>query len=117
MGEAHQIDVRVDGGLLKRFTVRGEGKGLTAPESFAGNTQGDPAWELYMHTADAGLEVRVPIKAGTRDVGVSFVRQHWEEEGVRQPSQRGFARTTNELYYGDPGVESVLVGGPYKTTG
>ena len=117
MGEPHQIDLRVDGALLKRFTIGGEGKGLTAPESFAGNTQGDPGWELYMHTADAGLEVRVPIKAGTRDVGVSFVRQHWEPEGVLQPPQRGFARTTNELYHGDPGVESVLVGGPYKAAG
>ena len=26
---------------------------MTAPESFAGNTQGDPEWEEYMHTADA----------------------------------------------------------------
>ena len=117
MGEPHQIDLRLDGALLKRFTIGGEGKGLTAPESFAGNTQGDPGWEVYMHTADAGLEVRVPIKAGTREVGVSFVRQYWEPEGVLQPPQRGFARTTNEMYYGDPGVESVLVGGPYEAAG
>ncbi len=67
-----------------------------------------------MHTADAGLEVRVPVKAGTREVGVSFVRQLWEPEGVLQPPQRGFARTTNELYFGEPGVDTVLVGGPYK---
>ena len=114
MGEPHQIDLRLDGVLLKRFTVGGEGRGMTAPESFAGNTQGDPAWEVYMHTADAGLEVRVPVKAGTREVGVSFVRKYSEPEGVQQPPQRGFARTTNELYYGDPAVDSVLVGGPYK---
>ena len=31
-----------------------------------------------------------------------------------QPPQRGFARTTNELYYGNPAVESVLIGGPYR---
>jgi hypothetical protein len=115
MAEPHQIDLRLDGALLKRFTIGGEGKGLTAPESFAGNTQGDRDWEIYMHTADAGLEVRVPVKAGTRDVGVSFVRQHWEPEGVLQPPQRGFARTTNELYFGEPAVDRVLVGGPYKT--
>src|SRR4249919_287298 len=114
MGEPHQIDLRLDGVLLKRFTIGGEGRGMTAPESFAGNTQGDPEWEIYMHTADAGLEVRVPIKAGTREVGVSFVRQFWEPEGVLQPPQRGFARTTNELYFGEPGVDTVLVGGPYK---
>jgi hypothetical protein len=114
MGEPHQIDVRIDGALLKRFSIGGEGKGLTAPESFAGNTQGERDWEIYMHTADAGLEVRVPVKAGTRDVGVSFVRQFSEPEGVLQPPQRGFARTTNELYFGEPAVDSVLVGGPYN---
>jgi hypothetical protein len=117
MGESHQVDLRLDGVLLKRFTIGGEGKGLTAPESFAGNTQGDRDWENYMHTADAGLEVRLPIKAGTREVGVSFVREHWEPEGVLQPPQRGFARTTNELYFGDPAVDSVLVGGPYEPAG
>jgi hypothetical protein len=112
MGEPHQIDVRLDGALLKRFTVGGEGKGLTAPESFAGNTQGDPQWEEYMHTADAGLIVRVPVTAGTHHVGVSFVRRHWEPEGVRQPPQRGFARTTNELYFGNPSVDNVSIAGP-----
>src|SRR5262245_12741735 len=114
MGEPHQIDLRLDGRLLKRFTIGAEGKGMTAPESFAGNTQGDHGWEVYMHTADEGLEVRVPVKAGTRDVTVSFVRQYWEPEGVLQPPQRGFARTTNELYFGDPAVDRVLIGGPYE---
>jgi hypothetical protein len=114
MGEPHQIDLRIDGALLKRFTIGGEGRGTTAPESFAGNTQGDPVWEVYMHTADAGLEVRVPVKAGARDVSVSFLRQHIEPEGVLQPPQRGFARTTNEQYFGEPAVESVMIGGPYQ---
>jgi uncharacterized protein DUF1592/uncharacterized protein DUF1588/uncharacterized protein DUF1595/uncharacterized protein DUF1585/uncharacterized protein DUF1587 len=112
MGEPHQIDIRVDGALIKRFTIGGEGKGMTAPESFAGNTQGDPGWEVYMHTADDGLSVRVPVTAGAHRIGVSFVRQFWEPEGVRQPSQRGFARTTNELYFGDPAVDSVTIAGP-----
>jgi mono/diheme cytochrome c family protein len=116
MGEPHQIDLRIDGSLLKRFTIGGDGRGLTAPESFAGNTQGDPMWEVYMHTADAGLEVRVPVKAGARDVSVSFLRQHIEPEGVLQPPQRGFARTTNELYFGEPAVDSLLIGGPYEAS-
>jgi cytochrome c5 len=114
MGEPHQIDIRLDGTLIKRFTVGGEGKGMTAPESFAGNTQGEPGWEVYMHTADDGLEVHVPVKAGTHQVGVSFVRTYWEPEGVLQPPQRGFARTTNELYFGNPAVDSVSIGGPHS---
>ncbi len=114
MGEAHQIDIRLDGALLKRFTIGGEGKGRTAPESFAGNTQGEPGWEVYMHTADEGLTVSIPVTAGEHHVGVSFVRRYWEPEGILQPPQRGFARTTNELYYGNPAVDIVTIAGPYS---
>jgi len=116
LGEAHQLDFRLDGALLKRFSVGGEAKGMTAPENFAGNTQGDPEYEEYMHTADAKLEVRVPVKAGRHDVGISFVRRFWEPEGVQQPPQTGFGRTTNEYYHGNPAVEIVSIGGPYGTT-
>ena len=114
MGEPHLIDIRVDGALAKRFTIGGEGKGMTAPESFAGNTQGEPGWEVYMHTADEALTVRLPVTAGAHRIGVSFVRQFWEPEGVQQPPQRGFARTTNELYFGDPAVDMVTIAGPYS---
>jgi mono/diheme cytochrome c family protein len=113
MGEPHQIDIRLDGVLLKRFTVGGAAKGMTMPESFAGNTQGEPEFEVYMHTADAGLETRVPVTAGDHEVGISFVRRFWEPEGVSQPPQTGFARTTNEYYHGNPAVEFVYIGGPY----
>ena len=116
MGEPHQIDIRLDGALVKRFTIGGEGKGMTAPESFAGNTQGEPGWEVYMHTADDKLTVRMPITAGAHRVGVSFVDQRWEPEGVLQAPQRGFARTTNELYFGNPSVDQVTIAGPYGAT-
>jgi hypothetical protein len=117
MGEPHQLDIRLDGALLKRFTVGGEGRGMTAPENYAGNTQGDPGWETYMHTADAHLEVRAPVKAGPHTVGVSFVRRLWEDEGVLQPPQTGFGRTTNEEYFGYPRVKIVSIGGPFKVMG
>jgi hypothetical protein len=64
-----------------------------------------------MHTADDKLTVRVPITAGAHRIGVSFVDQHWESEGVLQPPQRGFARTTNELYFGNPSVDHVTIAG------
>jgi Protein of unknown function (DUF1592)/Protein of unknown function (DUF1588)/Protein of unknown function (DUF1587)/Protein of unknown function (DUF1595)/Protein of unknown function (DUF1585)/Planctomycete cytochrome C len=114
MGEPHELDIRVDGVRVQRFRVGGEGKGMTAPENFAGNTQGAPEWEEYMHNADAHLEVRVPVKAGLHEVGASFVRRLWEAEGVLQPPQTGFGRTTNEYYHGNPAVEVLSIGGPYN---
>jgi hypothetical protein len=117
MGEPHQVDVRLDGKLLKRFSIGGEAKGMSTPENYAGNTPGDPEWEHYMLTADRGLEVRVPVIAGPHAVGVSFVRRLWEPEGVLQPPQTGFGRTTNELYFGYPALKTVSIGGPLKVTG
>ena len=114
MGEPHELDVRIDGKRMARFSIGGEGKGGTAPESFAGNTQGDPEWEVYMHTADDKLRARVPVTAGTHTIGVSFVRRYWEPEGILQPPQRGFARTTNELYHGSPAVDNVAITGPLR---
>ena len=113
MGERHQLDFRLDGVRIKRFTVGGDAKGMTTPENFAGNTQGDPEFEEYMHTADAHLEARVAVTAGLHEVGVSFVGRRWEPEGVLQPPQTGFGRTTNEYYHGNPAVEIVMIGGPY----
>ena len=113
MGEPHQIDIRLDGVRIKRLTVGGQATGMTMPETFAGNTQGSPEFEAYMHTADAGLEARIPVKAGAHEVSVSFVRRFSEPEGILQPSPIGFGRTTNEFYHGNPAVEFVNIGGPY----
>jgi hypothetical protein len=117
MGEPHQIDIRLDGVRIKRFTVGGGANGTTMPETFAGNTQGSPEFEAYMHTADAGLEARIPVKAGAHEVSVSFVRRFSEPEGILQPSPIGFGRTTNEFYHGNPAVEFVNIGGPYGAKG
>ena len=114
MGEPHQIDVRLDGALLRRFSVGGEAKGTPAPETFAGNTQGDEQWEKYMHTADAGLEFRVPVKAGTRDVGVSFVRNHWEPEGIAPAAAAGFCPYHQRALSRQSGRGDRLIGGPYQ---
>src|SRR5688572_12555533 len=94
MGWEQQLDVRLDGTLLKRFAVGGKAQGRAAGASYAGDGEpgfaGAPEWEKYMQIdGDADLEVRVPVTAGSRIVGVSFVRQLWEPEGLPQPLQRG----------------------------
>jgi hypothetical protein len=121
MGWPQQLDVRLDGTLLKRFTVGGQAPGTPAAASYAGDGEpgfaGAPEWETYMQlTGDAGLEVRVPIPAGPRVVGVSFVRQLWEPEGLPQPLQRGRVLTNDQLYMGNAAVGSVQIGGPYRAT-
>src|SRR5437899_7756616 len=122
MGCPQQLDVRFDGSLLKRFTVGGEGKGRPAASSYAGDGEpgfaGDDSWEKYMQIGgDAGLEVRVPVAAGPHVVGVAFVRQLWEPEGLPQPLQRGRVITDDQVYMGYANVGSVQIGGPYGRSG
>src|SRR5438094_863692 len=102
MGWHQQLDIRLDGSLLKRFTVGGEGKGRPAASSYAGDGEpgfaGDDSWEKYMQIgADAGLEVRVPIEAGPHLVGVYFGRELSEPEGLPQPRQRGRVITDDQV--------------------
>lgn len=118
MGWPQRLDVRLDGKLLKRFTVGGGAKGRPAATSFAGDGEpgfaGDPEWERYMQlTGDAGLEVRVKAKAGPHVVGVAFVRELWEAEGLPQPLQRGRVIANDQVYMGHANVGSVHIGGPY----
>ena len=119
MGWPQQLDVRLDGKLLKRFTVGGKAPGTPAASSYAGDGEpgfaGAPEWETYMQlTGDAGLEVRVPVTAGTRVVGVSFVREMWEPEGLPQPRQRGRVLTNDQIYMGYAAVGAVDIGGPHR---
>jgi mono/diheme cytochrome c family protein len=120
MGWEQLLDVRLDGKLLKRFAVGGKAQGRPAGASYAGDGEpgvaGAPEWEKYMQLdGDAGLEVRVPVTAGSRVVGVSFVRQLWEPEGLPQPLQRGRVITNDEVYMGYANVGSIQIGGPYST--
>ena len=117
MGAASQVDVRLDGVRLKRFTIGGDAPGNPSPISFEGNILGSPDWETYMLEADFGMQLRVPVKAGTRLVGVSFLRKATEEDGVRQPGQVGFPLAINAWYDGNPAVDVVEIGGPYQPTG
>jgi mono/diheme cytochrome c family protein len=122
MGWPQQLDVRLDGKLLKRFTVGGGAKGRPAAASYAGDGEpdfaGDPSWETYMQlTGDAGLEVRLPVKAGNHIVGVSFVREMWEPEGLPQPMQLGRVISNDQVYMDYANVGSVQIGGPYEAKG
>ena len=117
MGTAHQLDVRIDGELVKRFAVGGEDRGRPAPVTFTIAERGDPEWEAYLQTADESLEVRVPVAAGPRTVGVSFVRNVWEPEGILLPRQAGEVLSNDEAYHGNAAVSSVAIGGPYDVTG
>ena len=129
LDEAHDLDVRIDGRRVARFTVGGAEPGRPAPVSFSGTFVAAGAsdyptqdWDDYRTGADAGLVVRVPVRAGARSVGVAFADKSWEHEGVLQPELREYGATVTETTDTSPrpegpGLESVTIDGPYAATG
>ena len=129
LDESHDLDVRIDGRRVARFTVGGEAPPRPAPVSFSGTFvaaggRGYPsqAWDDYRTGADEDLAVRVEVSAGTRVVGVSFAGQSWEHEGVLQPPLREYGATVTETTDTSsrpegPGVGSVAIDGPYEASG
>ena len=122
MGWPQQLDVRLDGKLLKRFVVGGKAPGTPAASSYAGDGEpgfaGAPEWETYMQlTGDAGLEVRVPVAAGRASWACRSCGRLWEPEGLPQPLQRGRVLTNDQIYMGYAAVGAVQIGGPYRVDG
>ena len=91
--EPRQLDIRVDGRRIQVFTVGGQSR------VDADKAQGE---------LDAGLEVRVPVKAGPHLVASTFVKDTVKPEGVLDTAG-------DQAFF--EGVGSVSIAGPYAATG
>src|SRR5688572_20008105 len=99
--DAHQPEVSIDGERIKVFTVGGR-----RPQAAAAVAYDVP---------DDSLEVRVPVKAGPRVVGVTFVKKSGAlVESVREPFFTPHAEGGTRS---QPSVASVTIAGPFTATG
>ena len=115
----HQLDVRLDKGLVGTFMVGGEYEGARCPTSYCGRSAGDPGlkgWDWYSVHADDDLEVRLPVKAGNHLLSVAFVKKPAWDEGILQPiaSPAAYGFSTDEQQEGNPAVAAVVVTGPFN---
>ncbi len=119
MGTPQEIEVRLDGRLVRRFMVGDADRiGYPSAYSFFGTIRGDPAWEQYVSIdADAALEVDIPAEAGMRTVGVSFVAARTESTGILERRLSGFSLSGLGMYHGHAAVDRVEITGPYVATG
>ncbi len=108
----NEIEIRVDGVRVGHFTLGGPELGAAAARASAADYV-EASNPLF--TADEGLEVRVPLKAGLRQVTVTVVNAD-----TARPEGLGPARIPiwGHDYDGDiraPVVVSLLlIGGPYN---
>ena len=100
----HELEFTVDGERVFLHTVGG-------PDDW-GKVLANPA---YSDAIDQRLQVRVPIKAGSRAIGVTFL----EKTGARNPLLLKPLRAPVDTVDVDgiPRVDSVTIKGPFDGTG
>jgi mono/diheme cytochrome c family protein len=110
--DQHEVEIRIDHALVKRFTIGGEFKGpdpgvlIAVPED---DKYGQKLHDYRMNADDA-LEVRLPIKAGTRLVAAAFT------DAAPTPERIARSRGRNgpgEVDGNAPGIDVLSVSGPF----
>jgi mono/diheme cytochrome c family protein len=110
--DAHQIEVRIDHALVKRFTIGGKLKGrnpgllIAVPED---DKEGQAIHD-YRQTADDELEVRLTIKAGARLVTAAFTDSAPSPENMFRARVRG---GPGDAEGNAPGVDMLYISGPF----
>ena len=123
-----QLDVRLDGARIIRFTVGGECGLSTYSYSRIGDSAtgsreprcikppGAAQASEYEVTADQHLRVRFPAKAGARVVGVSFVKNRVTATEGAGPDHPPMG-VQNERARPTMGIASVTIEGPFNASG
>jgi hypothetical protein len=114
----HDIQVRIDYGLVGRFTIGGKYKGYDpglvngAPEDDIEGQQ----LHTYRLTADDVLEFRLPVKAGTRLVAATFSDSApaLSEQVPLVPSSPKRSFFTDDA--SDPGIDRITITGPFAAS-
>ena len=108
LAEVHQLEFSLDGHRGQVFSVGGKKP--------AGGDEPAQAERSSARPADADLEVRFTVKAGTHRVGVAFLeRPNVQGEDLRPPYLRSYA-VLSDFATGQPHVASVAITGPFNGT-
>ena len=94
--EPHDVEVSVDGRRVELFTV-----GENPPERLASG--------VFAFDADPDVQVRVPLRAGPREVAVAFLPKSGAAAEGLVRSSRSRSR--------QPSIASLVVSGPYGADG
>ena len=100
--DGHEIELRVDHELIRRWPIGGQFAGpdpgvlIAVPEDDAAGQR----LHEYRMTADDALEIRLPIEAGQRLVSVAFTDSAPSPHGLR----------------GKPGIDKLFISGPFNGT-
>ena len=109
----HRLDVSLDGEHLETFTV-----GEPRPEGAEHGSSEYREWSERQRNADADWVLRVPVRAGPRELRVTFHKKTSAyPETLRQPYLRPYTTVTGGDTRYQPYVDSVVITGPYEASG
>jgi cytochrome c5 len=111
--DSHEIEIRIDHALVRQFTIGGSFKGPDPGVLIAVSEDDKDGQRLheYRMNADDDLEVRLPIKAGTRLVAAAFTDSAPSPEKVyRARRDRG----SQDAEGSAPGVDMLYISGPFN---
>jgi hypothetical protein len=103
----HRLEIAVDGERV--FTEEVGGSADAPPPAEEGGTVTERSDAI-----DARLRVRLPVKAGPREVTVAFIRKMGVSSNRLRPFQRSNAGTYDST--GRPHVETLTITGPFDQT-
>ena len=100
----HQVEITVDGERIFLGAVGGEA-----------DREGDGNITDRMAAIDGRLQVRVPVRAGQRAVGATFIRKIGAGTQRLRPFLRSSAGTYDST--GRPHLETLTIAGPFEPSG
>jgi len=101
----NQIEIRVDGTRVGQFKIGGEPDLVAATRRLSADV---------LTKAEDGLQVRIPVKAGSRQVVATILKSDdAEPEGLGPDLIPVWSRET-DLPTTPVAISSLLIGGPYK---
>lgn len=105
--EPHVLEVTLDGARVKTFTLEPAKRDYRASD--AGVSQ------------SYGFETKIAVKAGPRDLGVTFLKTipsvEYVRNGYRNRFERPYRFNADVMSIAMPYVETVVVTGPFKAQG
>ena len=109
----HTLEVILDGELVRTFTA-----GAPPPADVERGSDEYRAWQNRQRGIDRDWEFRLPVKAGPRELRVTFVRRTAAyPETLRQPYLRPYTSITGGDTRVQPYLGSVTVTGPFAARG
>ena len=104
----HTLEVSLDNEIVQSYTV-----GEPPPADEPRDSEAYRDWRASQREVDRDWEFQVPVRAGPRDIQVTFARRTWAyPETVREPYLRPYVAvdTRHQPYLG-----RITITGPYDT--